>query len=210
VLLVVAALVLINTHSKTELHLTINNRVGIYFFDRFFYYITYLGDGLVAVFLLAAIFIFNVRLGVVSLLSFLLASLTSITLKELFFDDENRPFFVFTYYEHLKLKLVDGLQPFIHNSFPSGHATQAFAIFSVLMFYSQKNFVKFLFLFLALLTAFSRVYLSQHWLSDITAGSCIGMFYGILFHFLIIEKNKIKILNRNIFQLSQLLVRTKK
>ena len=101
-----------------------------------------------AVFILAGIMIYNVRLGVVSISSFLLASLISIGLKEIFFDDENRPFFIFTYYEHLKLKLVNGVQPFIHNTFPSGHATQAFAIFSILLFFSERLSIKIIFLFI--------------------------------------------------------------
>jgi len=149
-----------------------------------------------AVFILAGIMIYNVRLGVVSISSFLLASLISIGLKEIFFDDENRPFFIFTYYEHLKLKLVNGVQPFIHNTFPSGHATQAFAIFSILLFFSERLSIKIIFLFIAILTAFSRVYLSQHWMNDIVAGSCIGMFFAIFFYFFLIEKNKLNTVTR--------------
>src|SRR5690606_17217442 len=130
---------------------------------------TYFGEGTVAVFLLLVILLCNTRLGIYCTASFLSASLFSIVLKNLFFDDANRPLFIFKYFEKIKLKTVEGVDLHIHNSFPSGHSTQAFAIFMCLAFVSKNQFLKFLFFAMALFTAISRVYLSQHWLVDITA-----------------------------------------
>ena len=169
----------IYNYEKTDIHFYLNHFVGNKFLDAFFYYITYLGDGTVAAFILLAIFIFNMRLGLYATASFLTATLLSITLKHQLYDDVNRPSFVFKYFDGRPLKFVEGVDLYIHNSFPSGHATQAFSILMCLVFVAKKPGYKFLFFTLALLTAISRVYLSQHWLADITAGSLIGILFSI-------------------------------
>lgn len=184
---------------KKNVHLFLNQFVGYPFVDNFFYYITYFGDGTLAVFLLAVILVVNVRLGIYTTASFLSAAIASIGLKHLFFDDVNRPTYVFNYYEHYKLNLVDGVHEYIHNSFPSGHATQAFAIFMCLVFISSKQNYKFLFLVLALLTSYSRVHLSQHWLNDITAGSLVGTLFSMVYYFVFILNSKFDRLNKPVF-----------
>jgi len=59
-------------------------------------------------------------------------------------------------------------------SFPSGHTTSAFAVFTLLMFSTRNRVLKIIFLAMALLIAFSRIYLSKHYLSDIMFGIIIG------------------------------------
>lgn len=195
-LCLVNALYYIGSYSKTDLHLKINAFVGNAAIDRFFFYITYLGDGNMAMVMLLILLFYNIRLGIYCTASFLLASLSSVGLKHFFFDDVNRPFYVFTYYEHIQLKLVDGVQIYIHNSFPSGHATQAFAIFMAMAFAANKQMGKLLLFSLALLTAFSRVYLSQHWLQDVTAGSVVGCLFSLVLFFLLFQKASLQKLNR--------------
>lgn len=197
--LLCTALYFLFSYDRVNIHLEINKTVGNRLIDAFFYYITYLGDGTVAVILLLMILVFNIRLGLYATSSFLTASLFSITLKHLFFDDENRPMFIFSYIDKQPVKLVEGVEMFIHNSFPSGHATQAFSIFMCLVFVSKNHSYKYFFFCLALFTAFSRVYLSQHWLADITAGSAIGMFFSIVYYFLFIQKSNLEKLNKPIF-----------
>ncbi|MBX3164715.1 MAG: phosphatase PAP2 family protein [Bacteroidetes bacterium] len=187
----------IYSYKKTDLHLYINQLVGNKFLNLFFYYITYLGDGIAAVFILFIILLFNTRLSIYCITSLLSASLVSQTLKNFVFDDITRPVFVFTYFEkHHQLNRVEGLNLHTHYSFPSGHATQAFAIFMCLVFVSKSQGLKFLFFTLALFAAFSRVYLSQHWLSDITAGSMIGTISSLLFYYIFISKNKLQKLDK--------------
>lgn len=178
-------------YDKVAVHIYLNRFVGNQFLNIFFYYITYFGDGLVAPFMLLLILVYNVRMGIYATASFLSASLFSQLLKHFFFDEVNRPSFIFNYYNSYPLTYVDGVDRYIHNSFPSGHATQAFAIFMCLAFLTKSNFLKALFFSAALLTAFSRVYLSQHWLTDITAGSFIGLFFSALFYYVFISQNKL-------------------
>jgi membrane-associated phospholipid phosphatase len=135
-------------------------------------------------------------MGLYSTFSFLSATLFSQLLKRCFFDDVNRPFFVFSYYNKNPITYVDGVEQYIHNSFPSGHSTQAFSIFMSLAFLTKNPLLKVLFFCIALLTALSRVYLSQHWLTDITAGSMIGMFFSAALYYIFISKNKFEKLNK--------------
>jgi undecaprenyl-diphosphatase len=65
------------------------------------------------------------------------------------------------------------------SSFPSGHAMIVFSIVPFLM----KNFPKqkYYFILLAVLVAFSRIYLNVHYLSDIVAGAFLGYLIGVIF-----------------------------
>jgi len=195
VLLIIALSVLLN-FEKITVHIYLNQFVGNKFLDTFFYYITYLGDGLAAPFLLLLILIYNLRLGIFSTISFLSATITSQILKHCFFDDVNRPSYIFQWIYRHPIRYVEGVYEYLHNSFPSGHATQAFSIFMCLVFFTKNKYLKLLFFFIALLTSISRVYLSQHWLGDVTAGSIIGMFFSVLFYYVIVEKNKLGNLNK--------------
>jgi membrane-associated phospholipid phosphatase len=72
-------------------------------------------------------------------------------------------------------------------SFPSGHATSAFALFLCLAFLSANRYIKLISFMSACFIAFSRVYLSQHFLIDIYFGSIIGStgaiaFYQVFYH----------------------------
>jgi membrane-associated phospholipid phosphatase len=176
--------------------------VGIKWIDTFFYYITYLGDGNISILLLPLIFIYNVRLGIVCTVSFLLSAVTSNVIKYGFYDEVTRPAFVFDWITHTRINRVSDLELHIHNSFPSGHSTQAFAIFMCLSFFAVSNLNKLLFLAIALLTAFSRVYLSQHWLVDITVGSMVGTGSALFFFWLFKVKNRYPNLNVPLFKMS--------
>lgn len=186
-------------YDKVTIHYYLNGYVGNTFLNYFFYYITYLGDGTVAAFILLFILIYNIRLGLYATSSFLTATLLSITLKHQFYDDVNRPSFVFKYFDGRQLSVVDETDLYIHNSFPSGHSTQAFSIFMCLAFTAKNPLYKLLFFILALLTAISRVYLSQHWLVDITFGSLIGISFSLFYYFIFIGRNKLEKLNRPLF-----------
>ncbi len=61
-------------------------------------------------------------------------------------------------------------------SFPSGHASVAFAIATVIADQTKKEFIDILAYSLATMAALSRVHLDKHWASDILVGSAIGYF----------------------------------
>lgn len=185
-------------NGKVQIHREMNTVVGNPFLDSFFDYITHLGDGAFA-FLVAIIFMFfNIRKSVYIILSYLGAAIVSSVLKHLVFPHIYRPHFVFQYFVREKLVEVEGVDVLGFNSFPSGHALSAFALFFCLLFVSRSHFLKVLFFILALLAAYSRVYLSQHWLIDIYVGSIIGFCFSLLFYVVFYHTQKWQQLNTTI------------
>jgi len=65
-------------------------------------------------------------------------------------------------------------------SFPSGHAATAFAAAAILSGFDKKR--KYFYYFLALLIAWSRIYLGCHFFLDISFGAIIGYFIGKSFY----------------------------
>ncbi len=68
---------------------------------------------------------------------------------------------------------------FVDFSFPSAHAALSFCL---LAFYCRGfSRLSYLWLALALLVSFSRIYISAHYLSDVIAGALIGYSIGLYF-----------------------------
>lgn len=82
----------------------------------------------------------------------------------------------------VQLPLVEGVRMSQYYSFPSGHTTSFFALFLALSLtmsrtqWSQctKNTLQIIFLLLAILGGYSRIYLSQHFAADVVGGSLMG------------------------------------
>jgi len=153
--------------------------------DWFFYGSTQLGEG----WFWAAIIILFLFIGFEKALilgiSLIVSTLISSTAK-LYFDTL-RPIGFFEK-EKLPWHFVDGVSINLHQSFPSGHTTTAFAIFMMLtLFVKNKNW-GFLFVILAWLTGYSRTYLFQHFPEDVLAGSLIGVFSSFFVYFFLMRK----------------------
>lgn len=185
--LIVLAYVLLN-HGKVQIHQHINSIVGNELANTFFKYITHIGDGIFAIVLSLVVLWFNVKKGLYLLLSYASASACTAILKTFVFIKVWRPSFVFQYFVHEDLNVVSGVDLHIGNSFPSGHSTAAFAIFMSLLFITHNQLYKSIFFVLALLAAFSRTYLSQHWLVDIYVGSIIGAGFSMLMYVVFYQK----------------------
>lgn len=69
-----------------------------------------------------------------------------------------------------------GVNPIRYKSFPSGHASIAFATATVLSSHIQNKTVRWIIRGLAFSTALARVYKNKHWFSDTIAGGSIGYF----------------------------------
>jgi len=135
------------------------------------------------------------RYALLVALSNIIASTVTQVLKNNVFEDNLRPK---KFFEGLHdLYLVPGVDNHSYNSFPSGHATTAFALYFAFALIVKNNYLKFVFFVIALLVSYSRVYLSQHFFEDIYAGSIIG-FVITLFFYLLIQKSEAAWLERSI------------
>lgn len=63
-------------------------------------------------------------------------------------------------------------------SFPSGHASSAFSVATVIAEHSKEFLVDVLVYGMASLVAISRIHKNKHWVSDVFIGSAIGFFVG--------------------------------
>lgn len=165
--------ILLLSNSKPELHI-LSNKANSAFFDYFFKYITNLGDG-VMIALLTIIFLFvKYRYALVFLTGSLLTAGIINLLKKVILGDVYRPSKYFELYETYQLHFVEGVKLHSLYSFPSGHTGTAFNVFFMLALIARTKAQKLLFFFMAIVVGYSRVYLSQHFLIDITVGSIFG------------------------------------
>lgn len=176
---------MIVSFGKIDIHLFINKNLTSTFADFFFKYATYLGDGVFAALILIALFIKDKKFALEFGVSWLIVIIIVQLFKRWLFADIDRPGAVIGLEN---LHLVEGVKLNLHHSFPSGHTATAFVVFS---FFATKikNIVwQLFFLILAIIVAFSRVYLSQHFVTDVLIGSIIGIFFTLLTVYLF-EKN---------------------
>lgn len=199
---VIGAIILGST-SKGDVELWVNQ-----FHDPalnvFFYYITYLGDGLFSVLVVLGLFLRRIYYGILSIIAFLSTSLVTQVLKRVVFDDFVRPYKFFD--PSLKLKFVEGLEIHSYFSFPSGHTSSAFSVFLLLSLLSKRTSGQIVCFMLALATAFSRVYLLQHFFMDIYAGALIGVVVTAFVYSLIqyhTRWSENEILNRPVYRLGR-------
>ena len=72
-----------------------------------------------------------------------------------------------------------------YSSFPSGHTTSIFMLTTLLTLYFPGRKPGLFFLTIAVLTGFSRIYLSQHFPIDVLAGSLAGVLSSLVVYRLI-------------------------
>lgn len=173
ILFSIGGLVVFYLMGKDELFWMLNRQHSVAG-DYFFKYGTYVGDGLVMI-LLGLIFLVmgKRKTGVLLILAFLLSGLFVQIIKRT--KPEPRPG---RYYTELnqgeQIHRVDGNLLKGNNSFPSGHTTTAFAMFSLLAFDNRRKHRQLLFFMIALTVGYSRIYLGQHFFKDVWIGALLG------------------------------------
>ncbi len=171
------AAILFLCYSKEQLFFAVNgnySNAG----DIFFRYFTHFGDGLFFVAIILCGLFIKFRYSVYALLMYLTTSQVTQFFKRVVFKDEMRPK---KYFEGIAdIHFVDGVQ--VHNmmSFPSGHSTTAFAIALFLSLIVKNKNWSYVFLLLAFLAAYSRLYVAQHFFADVWVGSLVGVVIGTI------------------------------
>jgi membrane-associated phospholipid phosphatase len=146
--------------------------------DVLFRYGTYLGDGLIYVPLLVYCIFFNRSFLMPAVLSILICLLLTHLLKRVVFPDLLRPISLEA--QHITIHKIQGVYVNRKNSFPSGHTATAFSTALLLAAVVKKRSWAYLVPLLAFLVAYSRVYLAQHFVSDVLGGMVIGILTALL------------------------------
>jgi membrane-associated phospholipid phosphatase len=136
--------------------------------------LTNVGDGLFLLLFVVFVFLFkSKKLAILLLIAFLLSSGLVQFLKHLVFENHMRPMYVF---QHVKgFYQIKDFHYHMSQSFPSGHSTSSFVLFTfIAMNFAKTWSTQILFFIGALFFAFTRVYLSQHYFEDLFAGAMIG------------------------------------
>lgn len=105
------------------------------------------------------------------LAAFVISGLVSQVFK--YFVYSPRPKLFFSEKEHIYL--INGITRSGVSSFPSGHTASIFALVTILALFAKNKKICSVYLIAAILVAYSRIYLSQHFLTDVLAGSLIGV-----------------------------------
>lgn len=143
------------------------------FLDRFFTWFTFLGDGIFILLLVLIFFLRKNKFAAVNILfSYALSGLAVQVLKNLFpfprpavlFREAGKEFYA-----------IPGVTLMNSNaSFPSGHTASAFALMATLLLLYPASKWNPLWIALAAAVGYSRIYLGNHFLVDVTAGALIG------------------------------------
>lgn len=184
-----ACLVIKLLYSKEQIYFAVN---GIYNNTADFLapYITDIGDGLTIIFLSAILLLFSYRSAFLLASSYLATSIVAQAIKYCVYSPRPRVYFEDQIDKLRFVKdvyVVGGIQ-----SFPSGHTVTAFSAGVVLTYLIRNKLWGLALLLLAMLVGYSRMYLSQHFFEDVTAGSVIGVFVTVAWLSFIDSKKFIK------------------
>lgn len=169
-ILIITGFSLMLIFTKTELFLLIND-CHTTFFDQFFKLNTWVGDGWMTVLVVFGMLFFKYRFAVLTALAYAYSSMAVQILKRLF----NAPRPVKFFEDITPIRTIDGYTMHEWNSFPSGHTASAFTLAVVLSYLLPYKHSHWILIPLAALTAFSRVYLAQHFMEDIIAGALLAV-----------------------------------
>ena len=181
--------------SKNDGHLLLTTRYVAYLNsgfvsvqDIFFKYITELGS-FVPFLVIGLLLFYKVGDALFLFVAELFTALVVFPIKYLVVAPRPSYFFS-THFPDVILHKVDGVELHQILSFPSGHTATVFSLmFGLTLIFHKKPLWAVFFFILAVLTAYSRIYLSQHFAEDVLLGSFIGVAMTLLTYWLYKRKS---------------------
>ncbi|TSJ38547.1 phosphatase PAP2 family protein [Mucilaginibacter corticis] len=175
-ILIAACLIIKLTFTREEIYFAVNARYSNWA-DWLAPYLTDLGNGWTTVALSAIILLFSYRKAFILASAYAVTSLSAQVLKFAF--DAPRPKLYF--HDQLsRIHFVAGTDQLSLHSFPSGHTVTAFSTAILITYWCKNKTWGLPLLLLAALVGYSRMYLSQHFFEDVTAGSVVGVLLTVI------------------------------
>lgn len=139
---------------------------------------TMLGEFYLLIPMLLFVTLRNVKVGAGMFIGYALASTTAQVLKFCAPWHNDRPSLYF--YNDARVHYITNYFNSVSHSFPSGHTTLAFSVMLYLALTVKQLSLQLYCLLIAVLVGYSRVYLAQHFVEDVLAGSLIGAAFAVL------------------------------
>lgn len=156
--------------TREAIYFAVNKRHDLWA-DVFFTYATELGAWVMVTTLAIIFLMFSYRKALLLVTSFAFTGILVQIAKNIFHAPRPKVYFAS---ELNKIYFVKGIHINMTNSFPSGHTVTAFTAAVVLSYLAINKRLGYLYLLFAMGVGYSRMYLSQHFFEDVTAGSIIG------------------------------------
>jgi membrane-associated phospholipid phosphatase len=161
--------------------------------DIFFQYITFLGDGLIYIPIALYCAVYNRKYLVAVIAGVVICTILTQFLKHVVFANELRPISLEA--KHIIIRKINGLTIHREHSFPSGHTSTAFSMALLLAAIMKRKIWCFILPLIAFMVGYSRVYLSQHFVTDVFAGMTIGIatsYLSLLIYFSFLRRREQK------------------
>ena len=177
-------LALIQYYGRDNLQLIIN-KYHTPFWDKFFQIYTELGTtGFFIILIIYIVWKSNWLMLLYLTLTELFAGVTNLGIKKLFFENVYRPSYYF-YQKNIPIHLPKGEGLTMSYTFPSGHTLVAVVITITLCLLTKNRWLQLLFSFQFISIAYSRMYLSKHFMIDTLGGSVFALFTYIFVYYLL-------------------------
>jgi len=174
--ILVICLVIKLTFTRPEIYFAVNG-LNSPAADFLAPYITDLGNGWMTVCIALILLLFSYRKALIVASSYAITSLFAQIIKYIF--DLPRPQLYFG--DKIKhAHFVKGVYILSFNSFPSGHTVSAFTLAVIFTYWCRNKAWGPVFLLIAVLVGYSRMYLSEHFFEDVVAGSVIGFVLTVI------------------------------
>lgn len=170
-LIIIGGIILI-VSSRDNISLWINIR-WTPFLDKIVLYNNNIGT---AVFTILTVIVMGLwkgwRIALKAAVCFISVMLVTQFAKHILFPGTLRPTL---YFEDGILRLIEGVKQLTTESFPSGHTSAAFSLATFFALYLSKKRWHWIFALIAFFVGYGRIYLSQHFFTDVYAGMIIGV-----------------------------------
>lgn len=182
--------------------LTDINRLRTPFWDTVFINSSALGNAFTVIFAFILVLRFKLKWLLVFLMAFVLQVIVVILFKKGLLNGELRPYLYF-YRSNLmdSINLVEGVKIRYVNTFPSGHTATIFFLVSYFALLARDTVASWILLVVGLVVGFSRIYLFQHWFSDVYFGMVFGIASSIVAYVIVRRLPKSWQSKNNYFQL---------
>lgn len=174
-LLLCACFVIKLACTKAGIYFAVNSKYSDWA-DALAPWITDIGLGWTTIVIALVLAVYNYRQAFLLITSYAVTSLVAQVTKHIV--KAQRPALYFQ--DQLsRIHFVKGMYIDKFDSFPSGHTVTAFSTAVVLTYFIKNKSWSLLLLVIAVLVGYSRIYLSEHFFEDVTAGSALGVFLTI-------------------------------